>query len=329
VSEHRPAADHDVLIGRSYTRARRYPLVISKIPAGPGHPPITLPLGPYSITQAVAFVAGIYLLARTYRIWITAGWAGGLLALSLLVGLVWALGRARIEGRSASAAALGLAAHLGSPLYGQVRGRGWRDPRPTLLTGVVHLSAATTTTPATTTPAGTPAAGSGGAVTVGSADGPLPRRSASPVVGRPAARVRPDSTRPVSARASAPTAATRPPGRPVSGLQRLLAAQPAAAAAGPFTVEAAGPGHAAVSVEGLPPAGLPPVIATSGTDTGTTLPQLSEALPPRSAPLPPVSEDESHERRQSAADPVPASVGAGEDPDRRTRPAASGGGRAA
>lgn len=58
------SASEEELIGHSYTRARKHPLVIGKLP-GAGR----LPGGPYTITQVMTMVISFGLLVMTRELW--------------------------------------------------------------------------------------------------------------------------------------------------------------------------------------------------------------------------------------------------------------------
>jgi len=127
------AAEH-IQVGRSYTRARRYPWVVGKIQGW------TIPLGPYTGTQLGVLIGGIFLLVNTYSMWSPLG----PLALPLLlcpIVATWAVRHAKVEGRAPLRALAGYAALLTEPACGRIAGRPARDPRPRTLTGTVRITA--------------------------------------------------------------------------------------------------------------------------------------------------------------------------------------------
>lgn len=110
------------LIGYCYTRSRRYPLVIGRMPGrGGGY----LPGGPYTLTQAVVFLLGLLLVWKIPGF----GWFG-LGRWLLPVGAALGIRRARIAGRSPLGWLLGLLTHLLTPATGLCRGRRYHPPTP-------------------------------------------------------------------------------------------------------------------------------------------------------------------------------------------------------
>ncbi|MDI3408340.1 hypothetical protein [Streptomyces cavernicola] len=177
-----------VRIGRSYTRARRYPWVLGKIGDW------TLPLGPYTVPQLVIAAAGIYLLIKTFSVWSPLG----PLPVAALGVAVWAARASRIGGRSPLWVAYGWLRYLLQPSTGRIAGRTARAPRTRLLQGSILIS--TTDDPAPTT-------------------APAPERRARTARQRPTVRrtPRPRPFRRRRAAAAAPTA------RPVpTPLQQML-----------------------------------------------------------------------------------------------------------
>lgn len=115
---------------RSYTYARRYPLVIGKI--GGWSPP----WGPWTLSQYGAAVAVLVALMATRGLW--GQWLGVanlvvLLGVPLAVG--WMLRRDTLEGRRPHRALAGMAAVRLAPAAGMVAGRPYRPPRPQRLRG--------------------------------------------------------------------------------------------------------------------------------------------------------------------------------------------------
>lgn len=126
------SSDEQELIGRSYTRGRRYPRVVGTIQSGMGQR-IRLPGGPYSMPQFLVTGISAFLLVKTWSWWGT----GSLLDLALLlvvpVGLGWTARRARYEGRSAFRALSGLMRLASAPRTGRHHGRPAALPPATLL----------------------------------------------------------------------------------------------------------------------------------------------------------------------------------------------------
>lgn len=112
--------DQEVLVGRSYTRARRYPLVIGRIP-GSQNPLIG---GPYSLPQLFAMVGTFVLLVFTREVWAQFSLIGNLL---VVVGVPFAAGlvvrRLQVQGRPPWSVAASLAGLLISPASGRMGGR--------------------------------------------------------------------------------------------------------------------------------------------------------------------------------------------------------------
>lgn len=181
------AADQHVQVGRSYTRARRFPWVIGKIQGW------TIPLGPYTATQLGVLIGGLYLLVKSFELWRGLG-AGALLVIALPFAATWAVRHAQIDGRTPLRAFAGFAALLTEPRCGRINGRLARDARPTRLTGGVRLSRLPDPGPAPqpaavqppVQPAVQPAAVQPAAVQ--SAAGPAARRPHPPVPVRNGAR---------------------------------------------------------------------------------------------------------------------------------------------
>ncbi|MEX2621570.1 MAG: hypothetical protein WD250_15240 [Egibacteraceae bacterium] len=110
---------------RSYTFARRYPLVIGKI--GGWYPW----WGPMTVTQYAVLVVTAVLLLQTRAVW--AHMPG---PVNLVVGpvvplaLAWLVRHARVEGRSPVRAAVGGLTYLAAPRRGVCHGRAVTTPRP-------------------------------------------------------------------------------------------------------------------------------------------------------------------------------------------------------
>lgn len=115
---------------RSYTYARRYPLVIGKI--GGWYPW----WGPASIPQYAVGVAALLLLVQTRGVWAQLSAPVNLLvivAVPLL--LAWSARRLRIEGRPPLRSLAGFAACWLAPRHGTVHGRPHRPARSARVAG--------------------------------------------------------------------------------------------------------------------------------------------------------------------------------------------------
>lgn len=111
----------DVLIGRSYTRSRRFPRMFGRMPGRDGG---YLPGGPYTLTQGVLFLVLLVVVWKLPLLdWL--GPARWLVPLSAVF-----VRRARIESRTPLGWLLGLAAHLVAPATGTQNGRAYRPSRP-------------------------------------------------------------------------------------------------------------------------------------------------------------------------------------------------------
>lgn len=187
------AADQSVLVGRSYTRARRHPWVIGKIQGW------TIPLGPFTATQLGVLAVGLWLLVQTFTLWSRLG-VGAAVVVALPFAATWAVRHAQIEGRAPLRALAGHLALWTAPRTGLLRGRPLGEPRPTTLTGLVTL-----------TPPGLPPASPAKPVLPAPAN-PSPPARATP---SPAARAHPPTS---------PVAQARQPAQPrPTGLRALLA----------------------------------------------------------------------------------------------------------
>ncbi|MFC7182019.1 hypothetical protein ACFQMG_20935, partial [Kitasatospora paranensis] len=129
------SAGDDVLIGRSYTRARRSPLVIGKLP-GAGR----LPGGPYTITQIVTMVLVFVVLIITKAVWAHFGPGNVLIMIVVPWGVAFALRYARMDGRDPARALLGVFTYASTPRAGRLAGRPVRPRRPKLLDTRITVS---------------------------------------------------------------------------------------------------------------------------------------------------------------------------------------------
>ncbi|KOT46840.1 hypothetical protein ADK41_01365 [Streptomyces caelestis] len=181
------SASEEELIGHSYTRARKHPLVIGKLP-GAGR----LPGGPYTITQVMTMVITFGLLVMTKDLWAHFGAMNFILMALIPWGLAWVLRYARLDGRDPARAVRSLLIYSSTPAQGRLAGKPQRVARPRLATATCTVRVRSVERPA-------PAA--------------APQPAAAPA---PAARRR---ARPAPVPAAA--AASRP--EPKTGLQALLA----------------------------------------------------------------------------------------------------------
>lgn len=189
--------DPGAIVGRSYTRARRFPLVIGQLPGGG-----RLLGGPYTLTQIGVMSASVLVLYLAAPIWAHLGLANVIVLIGVPYAAAWLVRHARVEGREPLRAAAGFAVWLCSPATGRIRGVVVRPHRPRRqVAGRFTVTA--------------PAAA------------PAPAAAAGPVL--------PEPVRPPRRAAAAPRTAPRPapvlaePARahrqaPSSGLDRLKAA---------------------------------------------------------------------------------------------------------
>ncbi|MGW4132118.1 hypothetical protein [Amycolatopsis japonica] len=124
----------DVLIGRSYTRSRRFPRMFGRMPGRDGG---YLPGGPYTLTQGVVFLVLLLIVWKLPLLdWLgPARWGVPLFAI--------AVRRARIESRTPASWLIGLLAHLLAPSSGMLAGRPYRPARPVSCTPRFHMHDAT------------------------------------------------------------------------------------------------------------------------------------------------------------------------------------------
>ncbi|RLU82061.1 hypothetical protein CTZ27_31425 [Streptomyces griseocarneus] len=182
------SASEEELIGHSYTRARRHPLVIGKLP-GAGR----LPGGPYTITQVMTMVIAFGLLVMTRDLWARFGGLNFVLMVVVPWGLAWVLRYARLDGRDPARAVRSLFIYSSTPAQGRLAGRPQRVTRP-------RLASATCT------------------VRVRSAERPAPAAAPAPALV-PKAAPAPKRVPPAAPAA----AATQERPQPKTGLQALLA----------------------------------------------------------------------------------------------------------
>lgn len=114
---------------RTYTHARRYPLVIGVI----GQMRLWTPISP---TQLGVGVGALVVLLETHRVWGRFGLFGNTI---VLLGVPWALSWAvrhlRVEGRSPLRSLVGVLTYLTAPAGGSLHGRPHRPPPPRRLVG--------------------------------------------------------------------------------------------------------------------------------------------------------------------------------------------------
>lgn len=204
---------------RSWTRALRYPKVIGRLPGMR-----RLWGGPYTYAQIATGALTLLVMVKTLSLWGRFGPAGnGLLLLILPAGLMFAVRRARIEGRSLPAYVSGLSTYAARRVSAQARHA--RASVPSVL--APHTLRVSTS-----------AVESRPQLVVAAADTPVltaARADIAPAVTAPVLQpVLQPAQGPVRGRSSVPAARTAGSerARPVTNLERLLAA---AAAAQPAT----------------------------------------------------------------------------------------------
>ncbi|MFZ3491641.1 hypothetical protein ACODT5_00110 [Streptomyces sp. 5.8] len=124
------SADEEELIGHSYTRARRHPLVIGKLP-GAGR----LPGGPYTVTQIVTMAGTFLFLVLTRQLWAYFGIGNAFIMIAAPWGLAWILRYARLDGRDPARAVRSLMIYASAPSGGRLGGKPQRRIRPRLAIG--------------------------------------------------------------------------------------------------------------------------------------------------------------------------------------------------
>lgn len=125
------------IVGRSYTRGRRYPKVIGTITTGMGGQRWQLPGGPYSIPQFFTTGVGIFVMVQTQPLWGSGSLLDPVLIVLLPALLGWGMRRARIEGRDPHRAAVGLLKLLIAAPGGQ---RTMSAARPQVITHRIRVS---------------------------------------------------------------------------------------------------------------------------------------------------------------------------------------------
>jgi hypothetical protein len=122
--------DFEPILCRSYTYARRYPLVIGKIA---GWAPIW---GPATPTQYGVGLGSIVALLLTRKFWAhLPGPTDGIVIVVVPFALAWMVRAARIEDRPPLRFLMGLMTLLTTPAKGVRQGKPVVEPRTTLLRG--------------------------------------------------------------------------------------------------------------------------------------------------------------------------------------------------
>ncbi|MCK9871354.1 conjugal transfer protein [Nocardiopsis dassonvillei] len=134
------ASEQREQLGRSYTKARRYPWMIGKIQGW------VVPFGPFTALQIGVLVTTLWLLLQTAPWWTRLGFFA-VIPLAVPFAATWAVRHAHIDGRSPLHALAGYLALATAPRQGTIRGRPTTStlPRPTRLTGVITIQADPTT----------------------------------------------------------------------------------------------------------------------------------------------------------------------------------------
>ncbi|MEU2026931.1 hypothetical protein ABZ565_33060 [Streptomyces sp. NPDC016469] len=112
-------ASSEVLVGRSYTRARRHPLMIGRWPGGRGR----IWGGPYTVPQMVVLAGALTLLLLTRALWAHFGLLNYVLALGLPYGLSLLVRHVQVDGRSPLSVAGSSLGLLTRPSGGRLGGR--------------------------------------------------------------------------------------------------------------------------------------------------------------------------------------------------------------
>ena len=110
---------------RYYTRARKFPHLVGRLPDG-----TRLPGGPYTLTQIIGAALVLTIGVKTMSIW---GVFGGLVDVGLLlvgsIGALIGLERIRTGARSPVGALLGAYTAAAAPRFGRLNGRTLTRPR--------------------------------------------------------------------------------------------------------------------------------------------------------------------------------------------------------
>ncbi|MFE6164057.1 hypothetical protein ACFQ7F_34660 [Streptomyces sp. NPDC056486] len=133
-----------VRIGRTYTRARRYPWALGKVGDW------TLPLGPYTPAQLTIAAGGVFVLVKTFSLWSPLG----PLPVVGLGFLVWGVRATRMGGRSPLWVAYGWLQFALQPQAGRIGGHTVRPRRPHSMHGSLLVEETVRSAPATEEAAG-------------------------------------------------------------------------------------------------------------------------------------------------------------------------------
>ncbi|WP_331719875.1 conjugal transfer protein (plasmid) [Streptomyces sp. NBC_01023] len=129
-------ADSEVLVGRCYTKARRHPLMIGRMPGGRGR----LWGGPYTVPQVIVLVVSFLLLILTRPLWAHFGLVDVLIALGVPFGLSLLVRHIHIDGRNPLAVAASAVGMLATPHGGRMGGRPLSSPGHRRLIGACTLT---------------------------------------------------------------------------------------------------------------------------------------------------------------------------------------------
>lgn len=132
--------DVESLVGRSYTRGRRFPWVLGNFPTLGTEAPVRIPGGPYSMPQVAVFVVAVVVLSRTYRVWAGHGLVSVVFAAVVVLVPGWAVRRARVDGRPLHRALAGVVCVMTAPRHGRMFDRPYQEFGPVVLTGSVRFS---------------------------------------------------------------------------------------------------------------------------------------------------------------------------------------------
>lgn len=127
-----PAHPGAEAVGRSYTRARRFPLVIGQLPGGG-----RIIGGPYTLSQIAVMAAAVVALYLSTPVWAHLGYGNAAVFVLAPYALSWCVRHARMEGREPLRAGAGALAAVGAPSGGRLRGRGHRAGAPVLVRAAV------------------------------------------------------------------------------------------------------------------------------------------------------------------------------------------------
>lgn len=147
-----------VEVGRFYTLARRFPILIGKLDAG-----TRLPFGPYTVAQVLGLVLVVYVLQRTYTWWLALPLPWPLfIAIGVPVGTAIGLRKLPITGRGLISTLESLVNLLTSPSGGRINQRTpvlrrpYRVAGPTFALAARHEVPKARTTPPPPAPARQP-----------------------------------------------------------------------------------------------------------------------------------------------------------------------------